>query len=538
MASPLDQSSSSKPGNKSDHSSGSTSIWMATSEAAQQRRLVSDVDADVCIVGAGIAGITAAYLLAREGKSVAVLDDGPIGGGETGRTTAHLTNALDDRYVEVERLHGSDGARLTAESHTAAISRIEGIVNAEKIECDFERLDGYLFAAPGEPLDELERELAAAHRAGLSDVTLVERAPLDFNTGPCLKFPRQGQFHPLKYLAGLSRAIERHGGHIFTLSHAETIEGGPHAHVTTTEGHTVSARDIVVATNTPVNDLVSIHTKQAAYRTYVIGLQIPVGSLTKALYWDTAQPYHYLRLSKGSDKASEILIVGGEDHKTGQAESTDSYDRLEQWTRERFPRASEVRFRWSGQVMETVDGLAFIGRNPNDHSNVYIITGDSGMGMTHCTIGGMILTDLILGRKNAWADLYNPSRKRLAAASRFLQENLNVMAQFAEKLTGGEVDNADEVARGSGSIVRHGLTKIAVYRDQQGMVHEFSASCPHLGCVVDWNASEKSWDCPCHGSRFDPYGRVINGPAISDLAPVETAESGDLSRSKTAMRRS
>jgi glycine/D-amino acid oxidase-like deaminating enzyme len=180
---------------------------MATTEAAQQRALARDVDTDVCIVGAGIAGITTAYLLAREGKSVAVLDDGPIGGGETGRTTAHLTNALDDRYFEVERLHGSDAARLTAESHTAAISRIEAIVNAEKIECDFERLDGYLFAAPGEPLDELDRELAAAHRAGLSDVTLVERAPLDFNTGPCLKFPRQGQFHPLNYLAGLSRAI-------------------------------------------------------------------------------------------------------------------------------------------------------------------------------------------------------------------------------------------------------------------------------------------------------------------------------------------
>jgi glycine/D-amino acid oxidase-like deaminating enzyme/nitrite reductase/ring-hydroxylating ferredoxin subunit len=520
-------------------SSPRTSIWMATSEAAPQRVLTSDVDAGVCIVGAGIAGMTTAYLLAREGKSVVVLDDGPVGGGETGRTTAHLTNALDDRYSEIERLHGPDGARLTAESHTTAISRIEAIVNAEKIECDYERVDGYLFVPPGEPLDELERELDAAHRAGLSDVTLVERAPLDFSTGPCLKFPRQGQFHPLKYLYGLARAIERDGSLIFTRAHAETIEGGPDAHVATKDGHTVTARDIVVATNTPVNDLVSVHTKQAAYRTYVIGIQIPRGSLTKALYWDTDRPYHYLRLnsapSADKDKAFELLIVGGEDHKTGQADhTTDRYERLERWTRERFPGASEVEFRWSGQVMETVDGLAFIGRNPNDHPNVYIITGDSGMGMTHCTIGGMILRDLIMGRENAWADLYDPSRKRISAASRFLRENLNVMAQYADKLTAGEVEGAEEVAGGSGSVVRRGLTKVAVYRDEQGNLHEYSAICPHLGCVVSWNSAEKSWDCPCHGSRFDPFGRVINGPAISGLAQVDEPQAEDQSRTRTA----
>jgi Rieske Fe-S protein len=305
----------------------------------------------------------------------------------------------------------------------------------------------------------------------------------------------------------------------------------------TKDGHTVTARHVVVATNTPVNDLVSIHTKQAAYRTYVIGLQIPVGSFTKALYWDTARPYHYLRLTSipVSDKTFEILIVGGEDHKTGQAEATDRYERLEQWARERFPRAGEVAFRWSGQVMETVDGLAFIGRNPNDHRNVYIITGDSGMGMTHATIGGMILTDVILGRENSWADLYDPSRKRFGAASRFLRENLNVVAQYADKLTGGDADRPDEVARGSGSIVRRGLTKVAVYRDEQGKIHELSAICPHLGCVVSWNASEKSWDCPCHGSRFDPYGRVINGPAINGLAQIEESGQEDRSWSKTAM---
>jgi glycine/D-amino acid oxidase-like deaminating enzyme len=238
--------------------------------------------------------MTTAYLLAREGKTVVVLDDGPIGAGETARTTAHLSNALDDRYFEIERLHGSDGLQLVAESHTAAISRIEDIVNSERIDCDFERVDGYLFAPPDEPPEVLDRELAAAHRAKLYEVVPVERAPLDFNTGRCLKFQRQGQFHPLKYLTGLSHAITRYGGQIFTFTHAEEIEGGSTACVTAKHGPVISARDVVVATNSPVNNLVAIHTKQAAYRTYVIGIEIPVGSITKALYWDTGTPYHYL----------------------------------------------------------------------------------------------------------------------------------------------------------------------------------------------------------------------------------------------------
>ena len=518
----------------------SRSVWMATSEVEPHAQLRRDETADVCVIGAGIAGMTTAYLLASEGKTVVVLDDGPIGGGETGRTTAHLSNALDDRYFEIERLHGSDGLRLAAESHTAAISRIEAIVNSEKIDCDFERLDGYLFVPPGERLDVLDRELAAAHRAGLPEVILVERAPLAFNTGPCLKFQRQGQFHPLKYLSGLSLAIKRLGGRIFTFTHAENIEGGSSACVATKDGPVVSARDIVVATNTPVNNLVAIHTKQAAYRSYVIGITVPAGSVTRALFWDTGEPYHYLRLdrmgaNKDSKNADEVLIVGGEDHKVGQADDTARrYERLEEWSRERFPSAGQVQFRWSGQVMETIDGLAYIGHNPLDEPNVYIVTGDSGMGMTHSTIAGILLTDLIVGRDNRWAELYDPSRKRVQAAASFVRENLNAVAQYADQLTGGEVDSPDEVAAGSGGVVRRGLSKVAVYRDQQGVLHERSAVCPHMGCVVRWNGGEETWDCPCHGSRFDPYGHVLNGPAITDLPQAEPVQSDDRSARKAA----
>jgi glycine/D-amino acid oxidase-like deaminating enzyme/nitrite reductase/ring-hydroxylating ferredoxin subunit len=520
-------------------SGSSESVWKTGPGRDFEGQIREDTKADVCVIGAGIAGLTTAYLLTREGKRIVVLDDGPIGGGESGRTTAHLSNAIDDRYYEIQRLHGPDGARLAAESHSSAISRIEAIVNEEQIDCEFERLDGYLFTGPLDSVDVLDRELSAAHSAGLVDVSRVERAPLpSFDSGPCLRFPRQGQFHPLKYLSAIAGAIERGGGRIFTFTQAQKIEGGYPAQIGTKQGPVVNAEAVVVATNTPVNNVVAIHTKQAAYRTYAIAAKVPTGSITKALYWDTGHPYHYVRLkSADSDRghAYDLLIVGGEDHKTGQADDAfDRYARLEQWTRAQFPMAKEVEFRWSGQVIETVDGLAFIGPNPLDKENVYICTGDSGMGMTHSTIAGMLLTDLIMGRKNEWAELYAPSRMPVGAASRFAQENLNVVTQYTDWLTTGSVENVEAIAPGSGGIVRRGLTKLAVYRDENGAIHERSAVCPHLGCLVDWNSAERTWDCPCHGSRFDCYGRVINGPAMSDLMQVEQPQPEDKSFRKVA----
>jgi glycine/D-amino acid oxidase-like deaminating enzyme/nitrite reductase/ring-hydroxylating ferredoxin subunit len=512
---------------KSD--SGNTdSIWTATADVPIESPLSEDLRANVCIVGAGIAGMTTAYLLAREGKSVVVLDDGPIGGGETGRTTAHLVNVLDDRYFELERLHGEKGARLAAESHTSAVYRIEQIVNDEKIECDFERLEGFLFQPPGDDPEILDRELEAVRRAGIQHVTFVERAPVTgLDTGRCLHFPDQAQFHPLKYLTGLAKSIERHGGKIYTRSHVEEIKGGEQAKVKVRDGKTVTANAVVVATNTPINDWVKIHTKQAPDRTYVVGLLVPRGSVEKALYWDTADPYHYVRLQKLSDQ-HDVLIVGGEDHKTGQAHDTEArFDRLEEWARELFPTIEYVEFRWSGQVMEPVDGLAFIGRNPRDEENVYIVTGDSGNGMTHGTIAGMLITDLIQERDNDWAKLYDPSRKTLAAVGRFARENLNVARQSLDYVTGGDVDQVNDIAPGHGAVVRRGLQKIAAYCSDTGEIYEFSAVCPHLGCVVDWNATEKTWDCPCHGSRFDAMGKVINGPANVDLSPADEDEPED-----------
>ncbi|HEX7296737.1 MAG TPA: FAD-dependent oxidoreductase, partial [Pyrinomonadaceae bacterium] len=395
-----------------DDAQNTTSVWMATADTPSEPSLSQDIQTDVCIVGAGIAGMTTAYLLAREGRAVVVLDDGAIGGGMTGRTTAHLTNAFDDRYVEMERLHGEQGSRLIAESHTAAIDKIEEIVTREAIDCGFERLDGFLFVPPGESTSVLDDELVACHRAGLR-VQRVDRAPIEtFDTGPALRFSSQAQFHPLYYLTALTNALQREGGQIFTHTHATEMEGGSEAKVKVASGAVVSCDAIVVATNTPVNDLVAIHTKQAPYTTYVIGVRVPVRSVTRALYWDTPDPYHYVRLQTDKDDPlSEILIVGGEDHKTGQEnDGFRRFENLERWTRERFPQMGEVEFRWSGEVMEPVDGIAFIGRNPLDADNVFIATGDSGQGMTHGTIAGILLTDLLQGRKNPWEDLYSPSR--------------------------------------------------------------------------------------------------------------------------------
>ncbi|MEA5558483.1 FAD-dependent oxidoreductase [Nodularia spumigena] len=498
-----------------------TSIWMTTAKVPDQSVLAENTHADVCVVGAGMAGMSTAYMLSREGKSVVVLDDGPIGGGQTCRTTAHLSNVLYHRYFELEDIHGQERTKQIAESHTKAIDTIQAIASREQIDCDLERLNGYLFPPDLQSLDEMERELAAAHRAGLTGVELVKQAPVDgFDTGMCLRFPHQGQFDPLKYLAGLAEAIQRRGGRIYTGTHVQKITGGVTARVETSNGQVVTADAVVVATNSPISNLATMHFKQAAYMTFVIGIKVPRGSVTKALYWDTLDPYHYIRL-QNLDEQYDVLIVGGEDHKTGQAHDADArYARLEVWTRERFPMATERLFRWSGQVMNADDGIAYIGKNPLDEDNIYIATGDTGLGMTHGTIAGMLLNDMILGRKNTWAEVYDPLRTRIGATGDFVSENINIATQYLDWITPGEVDSVEKIPAGTGAVVRQGLTKIAAYRDENGTLHENSAVCPHLKCIVAWNSSEETWDCPCHGSRFDAKGKVINGPAINGLAPV------------------
>jgi glycine/D-amino acid oxidase-like deaminating enzyme/nitrite reductase/ring-hydroxylating ferredoxin subunit len=502
--------------------SGTTSsVWMSTFDVPQYDSLKQNTECDVCVVGAGITGLTAAYMLTLSGKKVIVVDDGSIGGGESARTTAHITNVIDDRYYHIENLHGKEGARLAAESQTAAVNMIEKIVRDNNIECDFTRLTGYLLFSPDDDADELDKEYDACKRAGI-EVKISDKAPIDcFGNYPCLEFPNQGEFHMLKYLSGLAKAITDSGSKIYTGTHISSIKEGTPAVAETKDKLKIKAKDIVVATNSPVSDYVAIHTKQVAHRTYVIGVNVPKNSIPNGLYWDTEEPYHYIRLYK-QFKENDVLIVGGEDHKTGQDDDPEEHFlNLEKWTREKFQVAGDVKYKWSGQVLEPLDGLSFIGKDPENSEHVYIATGDSGMGITHGTYSAILLDDMINGRENKWADLYDPKRITLKTTPKFLKEGFNTAVQYIDLITPPEAAAIDEIAAGTGAIMKTGLDKFAVYKDNDGKVYKFSALCPHLKCVVEWNKVEKTWDCPCHGSRFDAKGKVINGPALANLKTIE-----------------
>ncbi len=482
------------------------------------------VDVDVCVVGAGIAGLTTAYLLAKAGRSVVVLDEGPIGSGQTGQTSAHLASAIDDRFVEMERVHGERGAQLAFQSHAAAIDRIAAIAAAEQIDCEFAWVPGYLVAAKASDREELEKELVAARKAGIA-VELVDRLDVGGAAkGPCLRFGDQARFHPLKYLVGLSRAAEHAGARIFEGVRVAQVHGrtpGERARVDLASGTVVLAEVIVVATNPPgpIHDWAGIYFKQAPYRTYVIGMPVPKGAIEDALYWDNCEPYHYVRIEPGApDGTHDVLVVGGEDHRSGLAPSEDPFAALERWTRETFPTDGEVTSRWSGQVLEPVDGLAFIGRAPTKGEGVYVITGDSGMGLTHGTLGAELVTDLVLGRENPWTELYDPERKPTHNLGSIAKEALESATGWLDLVTPGDTGDAAKIAPGCGALVRRGLKKLAVYRDDAGKLHECSAICPHLGAVVQWNAIERTWDCPSHGSRFAATGELIMGPSVKDLS--------------------
>ena len=345
-----------------------------------------------------------------------------------------------------------------------------------------------------------------------------------FDLGLCLEFPDQGQFHPAQYLKGLAETIVSQGGRIFEKSHVDDYEPGERIRIAIGNRGAVTASAMVVATNAPIVSRVGIPLRQYAYRTYAIAVPVPKGTVKRALYWDTADPYHYVRL-QSMEESRDLLLVGGEDHKTGRTDGDDGdqrYRRLESWVRDRFPQAGEVTFRWSGQIMEPADSLAFIGRYEKLGDNVYIITGDSGHGMTHGTIGGMLVRDLIVGRKNPWEKIYDPGRVSLKAIGEMAAETLGTIPQYGKWLTGGDKASPRQIPKGEGAVIRRGFQKLAVFRDDQGVLHMMSAVCPHLGCIVAWNAAEKTWDCPCHGSRFASGGRVLNGPANTDLPPVET----------------
>jgi len=479
--------------------------------------------AEVIVVGGGISGVTTAYVLAKQGKKVLLVDEGPIGSGQTHRTSAHLASIIDDRFSVIEKEHDVEFSKLAHQSHSAAIDFIERVSGEEKIDCEFARLNAYLFRGPDDKSDTLEKEFDAAGRAGVSDLEWVVSPGDGALTGKAIRFGGQGIFHPMKYLRGLTLAAEnlgvvfRTGDRVMDTS-GKTKDQPPTA--TFASGLKLTCEAIVVATNTPtpINDWLSIYLKQAAYRTYMVGLAVENEfSVPNALYWDTTDPYHYVRLEKMDDRT--VLLVGGEDHKTGQDHPDDGrFERLTRWAKEVFPSAGEEVYRWSGQVQEPSDGLGVVGVAPTKGENVYVITGDSGMGLTHGTLGALLVTDLILGRENPWAKIYDP--KRFLMNTEALKEDLNANAQYVDYLTRGDIKSPADLKPGEGGLMRSGLKKIAVYKTDEGKVCQFSAVCPHLGGIVQWNPVEKTWDCPVHGSHFDCEGKLLIGPSTDDLPPV------------------
>jgi glycine/D-amino acid oxidase-like deaminating enzyme/nitrite reductase/ring-hydroxylating ferredoxin subunit len=505
---------------KNVQSERSVSLWMpvAAHEAAP---LADSRPADLVVIGAGIAGLSIAYEALKRGREVIILDRGPIASGMTARTTAHLASALDDRYFEFIKLRGEDEARALYASLKASIDRIEEIAGTEHIDCDFARCPGYLFAAEEKDQRDLEQEIQACRKIGFEGVDFAASAPMPaFNTGRCLEFADQARIHPLKYLNGLVRAIQKMGGTFHAQTAVDSVtQSQAGVAVETRDGQRILARDVAVATNAPIVGRLTLQTKMAPYRSYAIAISAAKGSLPDALIWDTLEHYHYVRLQPGEDQ--DFLIVGGEDHKTGAADNAqDRFKALENWARARFNRLKDVTHSWSGQVLEPVDFAGYVGRD-TDNDHIYIVTGDSGQGITNGALAGLLIPALMEGADHPWRKLYDPARVTTRSLGDYVSENVTVVKSMAEHLGGPLHPSADALKAGEGGLVRDGIATVAAFRDERGELHKVTSACSHVKCVVHFNSLERCWDCPCHGSHFSVDGEVLNAPATAPLDRLE-----------------
>lgn len=497
----------------------SLSLWIDTTPSTEYPSLRGDVDADVAIVGAGITGITAAYLLAKAGQSVVLVDKGRIAMSETGHTTAHIVATTDADYREMIKVHGEEGARTDTEAIRSAVDLIRSLVRELDIDCGFKAVDGYLYAEEEKDLEYLRRQHEDLLRAGMKS-EWVDRVPLPFPTAGGLRYRNQSVFHVRQYLLPIAEAAVKKGARIFEntlVSDVQNAEKDGRCTIKSEEG-SIRARHVLLATHVPINDRGTIWMKMHATRTYVVATPIEPGKVTDALFWDTEYPYHYTRLLE--TEKGLFLIVGGEDRDVGKEDNDEErYEALEEYCRTRFG-VKTFSHRWSGQINEPADMLPFIGESSHG-KNVWMSTGYSGTGMTYGTLAAMLLADFALERENRFAELYDPGRKKVGA----ILENLVTKAtefpkRMLEKVTHRDVEatSVAEVGEGEGKIVETGGKKAAVARID-GELRTLDPTCTHMGCTVAWNAAEKSWDCPCHGSRFDTRGQVLNGPATAPLGP-------------------
>ena len=487
------------------------SIWMETTAGAAYPVLAQDVRVDVAIIGAGITGTTCAVLLKEAGKRVALIDARRVASGVSGFTTGHLSTALDARYHRLESKFGRDATRLVAQSTRHAIEHIASNALGRNINCAFEYLPGYLFAERASEEDELDKEFSACERAGVRVTRGV--APLPFPTKSALIFADQAQFHPRAYLLPLIERIPGTGSHVFEGTRVIAIDDAEPCSVHTANGPVITADQVILATHAPLSNSILVESQVSHYRSYAAAFsvrQVPYG-----LFWDLADPYHYVRAHRFGDEF--VLIVGGEDHKIGQNPDTrTAFERLAGYA-SRFS-ADAIGARWSADVIEPSDYLPLIGPNAGSE-RVFVASGFSGDGLVYGTLAGLILSDLCLKKSNSYAELFSPGRtKPLSRLGSYLADNVEFpLHLLSDRLRATESSDLRTLRPGEGRIVRHQGQRIAVARDARGKLHAVSAVCSHLGCQVKFNTAEESWDCPCHGSRFDVEGAVLNGPATRPL---------------------
>lgn len=491
-------------------------VWFRNFQAKPLSLSRPNTRFDVAIVGAGITGLTCAYFLQRQGREVALIDPRSLGGDETGATTAHATYVLDSGFHNLIKQHGKENAKLAFESHSAAINLLEQISWEENIACDFKRVDGYLMETSKMDLDQ---EIEAARELGFRQMEKLDTSPLaGFRPYPALRILRQARFHPLKYVSGLAQVLQIRGA-VFVQDYIAKVDDQG---AWTRGGDVIAADAVIIATDSPITGI-DTSLKQAAYRSYAISYKIPKFEFPDALFWDTDDPYHYIRIQEFSGDEN-LLIVGGEDHKTGH-EPEKPFEKLAAWTQDHFPFPKIPFAQWSGQVEEPFDGLAFIGRIPNHRFEGYVATGFSGNGMTYGTLAGKLISDLIADVPNPWEKIYLPGRVNLSMVKDFLTNAVDSSKHLIMDRGVPASLSMDDIAPGEGGIVQDGKDKLAVSRDKSGNLNVFSAVCPHMGCIIAWNPVAKSFDCPCHGSRFSSEGKLLHGPASKDLTPCSlTAE--------------
>jgi len=499
------------------------SVWQKTVEDAKNRypSITQDLRVDALIVGGGITGVTAAYLLKKAGKKVALVEKNTVGSGETSHTTAHITYPTDERLRDLVSTFGRSHAQAAWDAQLAGSDQIASIVRSESIACELRHIPGYLFAAGEASIEDegprLMEDFQLSSEMGF-DTSYVASAPVV--NRPAVRFANQMKFHPLKYVNALAGLVNGDGSHVFEGCEASDFQESPSrakcGDHTITYDHVFFATHVPLQGNTGTLSAALFQTKQALYSTYAIGAKLPAGSAPEALLWDTADPYLYLRFDRAED--GMYLIIGGKDHKTGQEENTAAnYASLEADLLALFPDAA-IDYRWSGQVVETPDGLPYIGEISKGQ---YVATGFSGTGMTWGTTAAMMFRDHVLGIKNPWQDLLAVSRKTLSASWDYVKENKDYPFYLAKDLVAGPAkEQLANLLCGEGKILRQNGKKVAASRSEDGNLLVRSAVCPHMGCIVAWNSAEKTWDCPCHGSRFTASGDVIGGPAESPLEEV------------------